>query len=557
MAILLFLLHVAAATMFLLFGVRMVQSGVERAYGAQFRRLLTQSGMPLRVGFSGFVLAVLLQSSAAVALLASGFLASGIVGFSTALTLVLGADFGSAFLVRILTFKLDWLLPVLLLVGAVLFLKSDRRKLKQAGRIALGIGIILISLQFLREAVEPIRDSSFLPAVSGFLERDFVTAFLVGAVLTFLMHSSIAAILMCVTLVSVGALPVGAGMSVVLGANLGSALVPVWLSRGMSAEARRVPLGNLLLRGVWAILALVLVNIVLADQIAPLVQAGTPEQVLVYEHIAFNSALLIFIPFVSRLEPLMIRLLPSTSAAANGAEALHRSALDDQSLGNPNLALAALRREVLRMLQLVEAQSHSIPELFHAIAPDRARALTGEDDYINDALDSVRRYVAKLPKEMLSKEDRKIARELAEYAIALEQAGDVIVKRLVPRAIQMEHENLKFSSDGLQELQELHEALIANLSLAANVLISDDLESARILLEEKGEMARRERRSRKRHLKRLTYGDVRSIATSNVHLETLKALKDINSQVASVAYPILLKGGQLLETRLIQENTKV
>lgn len=83
------------------------------------------------------------------------------------------------------------------------------------------------------------------------------------------------------------------------------------------------------------------------------------------------------------------------------------------------------------------------------------------------------------------------------------------------------------------------------------MLVSDDLESARLLLEEKKECSARERSSRKKHLSRLQTGAQISFESSNIHLETLRALKDLNSQIATVAFPILLRGGQLLETRLI------
>ena len=100
----------------------------------------------------------------------------------------------------------------------------------------------------------------------------------------------------------------------------------------------------------------------------------------------------------------------------------------------------------------------------------------------------------------------------------------------------------------------MHEQVLSNISLAANVLISDDLESARLLLEEKTECAARERSSRKKHLSRLQAGAQISFESSNIHLETLRALKDLNSQIATVAFPILLRGGQLLETRLIENS---
>ena len=111
-------------------------------------------------------------------------------------------------------------------------------------------------------------------------------------------------------------------------------------------------------------------------------------------------------------------------------------------------------------------------------------------------------------------------------------------------------ENLRFSSEGAVELVRLHRRALASLSLASNVLVSEDLEAARLLLEEKTEVARMERQSRRRHLARLGAG-LASFETSDLHLETVRALKDFNSLIAAVAYPPLYRGGQLLETRLI------
>jgi len=85
-----------------------------------------------------------------------------------------------------------------------------------------------------------------------------------------------------------------------------------------------------------------------------------------------------------------------------------------------------------------------------------------------------------------------------------------------------------------------------------NLLVSGDVEHARLMLEEKTEMVRHERDSRKKHLKRLSNGSAVSFDSSNIHLETLRALNQFNSRVASLAYPILYRGGQLLETRLIE-----
>ncbi|MEH6833040.1 MULTISPECIES: Na/Pi cotransporter family protein [Falsihalocynthiibacter] len=552
MAIISFLISLSGATMLLLFAVRMVQTGIERSFGASFQRVLTQNKSLMGSSATGVALAIVLQSSAAVALLTAGFAASGFLAFPTGLAIVLGGDLGSALIIQILSFKMDWLIPMLLAFGGWLFVKTDHKNGRQLGRILMGVAFILISLQFLREAVTPIRDSAFLPAIADYLSRDFVTAFIVGAALAFVMHSSVAAILMCVTLVQIGAIPFDAALSLMLGANLGSAFIPIWLTRGMPTVARSIPAANLLVRGSWAILVLLGLNLA-ADP--TMLMFTSPSQSLIYAHIGFNLSLLIVVlPFCRVLEPVLQMLMPSAAPADNNlGEQEVGSALDPSTAETPTLAIASLRRELLHMVGLVERMFKSVPDLYETGDRDKIRAVRTQDYQVNKSLSEIRSFVAHMPQENYTKEDKKIVRGLMDYAIRLETAGDVIAKTMTTIVEEKYEIHAELSSEGWAELLRMHEAVVANLRLASNVLVSDDLESARLLVMEKSEIKRSERKSRKNHLTRLQSGRGDSFRSSDVHLETLRALRDVNSHIAAIAYPVLYRNGQLLETRLIQE----
>ncbi len=548
MAVLTFAVHLLGATMLLLFAVRMVRTGIERAFGASFKRVITNAGNPIWSAGTGLVLAIVLQSSAAVALLVAGFAGAGSLSFATGLSIVLGADLGSALLIQVLSYQIDWLVPVLLAVGGGLFIKADRRKLKQAGRIILGIAFILIALRYLRETIDPIRDSAFLPAISGYLARDYVTAFLAGAVLAFVMHSSIAVILMCVTLVAIEAVSVTAGVSLVLGANLGSALIPIWLSRGMSASARRIPVANLMIRGSGAILALVIVNTL---PILVYITSANPAQTLINTHLLFNLLLLLALPFCKMLQPVFESFMIEAKATTQILSIEKRSVLDEAMLATPHLAISNLKREILRMTQMIDAMFTPVMAIYLSGDKGHANQVIADDKYLNTALDGIRKYAAMLPSDKMKKTENRRVRELVEYAISLESAGDIIVKQLLPRAMQKAKEKVEFSPDGQSELVNIHEHITSNIALAANVLLSDDPECARLLHEEKSEIVRVERKSRNKHLRRLDNGERVSFDSSNIHLETLRAFKEFNNQISSVVFPILYRSGQLLETRLI------
>ncbi|MCL6284343.1 Na/Pi cotransporter family protein [Ruegeria sp. 2012CJ41-6] len=539
--------------MLLLFAVRFVRTGIERRFGAMFERLLTGHTNTAIAGLSGTALAVVIQSSAAVALLLTGFAAAGMVGFGFALAGVLGADLGSALVVQLLSFDLRWLMPFLLATGGWLYLKSDRNHTRLNGRIVLGIAFILISLQFLREAVDPIRESAFLPAVAGYLSTDYFAAFLVGAALAFVMHSSVAAILMCVALVQVDALPFAAGLSLMLGANLGGALIPIWLTRDLPPVPKRIPLANFLLRGSAAFLCLMVINLF---DLSGALLLGQPGQSLVSAHIGFNLLLaLSALGIVRHLEQPMNWLLPEQEDEETTSSDLLEplSPLEAPHGSQAAVAMSSVRQELLQMVARVERMMRPALDLYQHDDPEAIAALLQEDEKVNRQFTDIRRYVARMPRQNMSKSEIKTARSLVEYAIRVEAAGDIVSKRMTGFAKARHDERVQFSPPGWKELSDLHRAVTESFALARHVLLVDDLECARRLVLDKAEVKRLERASRKAHLKRLERGTAESFQSSDLHLETLRALRDLHGHIASIAYPILYRSGQILETRLVTE----
>ena len=547
----LILLHLAGATMLLLYAVHMVRTGMERAHGAALRRLLGEAKRgQLKAAGGGAVMAVMLQSSTAVAMLACGFAAGGVLALPVGLSLLLGADLGSALVVRVLSFDLGWLVPVCLFVGGVMHLKLPGQMARETGRMVLGVGFVLLSLKLIGEATHPLRDSAMLPTFSSYLANDYLTAFLIGAAFTWLVHSSVAAILMFAAFVGQGLLPLEAGVALVLGANLGGGLIAFWLSRGMPPEAQRIPVGNLLFRAFGAVAALAAVEGIGL----PVGLLGSDHgMALVNLHVAFNACLLLCsLPFAGAMARLTRVLLPD-AAGQKSDGALHSrraSALDRAVIGSPRLALASATRELLRMGELVEIMVRPVMELLAAGTKDAIARTRKIDDEVNRAHTDIKLYLAEVNRGEMTAAEARRSIELTDFAINLEHAGDIVAKNLLALADERAERNLNFSKEGWAELIELHERLVENMHLALNVLVSNDLGSARQLVVEKERMRVLERRSHNSHLMRLQSGTPESIETSDMHLEVARALKEINSLLVTVAYPLLTESGDLLQSRL-------
>lgn len=543
---LLFVLHIAGAAALLIWAVRLVRTGVERGWAVQLRGWLRRGGQNrIAAALAGTGAAVVLQSSTAVAILTSNFVAAGTLAAPAGLAVLLGGDLGSAIVAQILVARADWLVPVLLVTGVAIFQKSTTREWRMAGRVLIGLALIFVSLSMIRDATEPLREAKGVMAALAYLGGDPLTAFALGALFAWAVHSSVAAVLLFVTLSAAHVLPVSAGAAMVLGANLGGSFIAFILTLGSDIAARRVVMANLIVRGGGALLALLGLSMLQL----PLDAIGAnPARQVINLHLLFNLAILfVALPFTGPLTRLADRLVAPPPQTTR----LDRvSALDPAALAAPNRALACAAREILQMGEQVEAMLRSVTGLYSdwdAAAADAIRRKEEEVDRIH--LDT-KLYLAKLQRADISDEMRHKALDLAEMAVNLETAGNVISQTMLSLAQRLDQEGLSFSQTGRAEIADFHDRVLSNAQAALNVLMTLNPDAARALVEEKDHVRDIEQALQRSHLERLKEGRTESIETSNIHQETLRALKQVNTSFTQVAYPILSETGDLLSSRL-------
>jgi phosphate:Na+ symporter len=546
-----FLIHLAGAVAMLLFATRMVRTGVERAYGDILRhRLRGVVRNPVLAIVAGTLLAIALQSATAVTLLVGSFVGSGYVGATAGLLAVVGADLGSALVVKILSFDLEILVPLCLVAGTAIFFATEQRKWRQFGRILVGIGLLILSLRLIGEASEPLRESRILPVVVNYLSGDPVTAFLLAGVMTWLFHSSVAAILLVAALAARGLVPAELGVVLVLGANLGGGVIAALLSRASPPLARIVPLGNLILRGTGAVVALG----ALIAATPPLELLGdTPAAQIVNAHIAFNLMLAVCGLAVAGLVSGAARRIVSLGVPPEPSAALavvELSALDEAALDKPSQALANATREVVRVCETIEIMLQRIIGLYEQADKESIAALAALDDRVDSRHAAIKLYLARVTQHPMSEEEALRCQELIGACVRLEQVGDIIVRNMLVHVRKKLDRGVEFTDQGWRELLAFHGAVLANARLAFNVLVSRDAETARQLVHEKDRLRDLEKSSSQSHFARLGEGTARSVETSSIHLDTIRDLKQINSLLASMAYPVLEEHGMLRGSRL-------
>jgi phosphate:Na+ symporter len=536
------LLDLMGGVALLLWGLHMVHTGILRAFGPDLRRFLSHTlGNRFAAFAAGFGLTALLQSSTATALMTASFAAEGMVALVPALAIMLGANVGTTVIVQALSFNVAAAAPALFVLGLLAFRGGGRSRIKDIGRVAIGLGLILLALHILLDTLAPAEQAPVVRTLLRAVTSDPLLCVVIADALTWAAHSSVATVLLIMSLAYSNFIPASAALALVLGANLGSALNPLF--EGAHREdptTYRLPVGNLINRLVGVVLVLPFLHQI-ADKSVSMIP--DPSKLTAAFHVAFNVALaVLFIGLLDPLARLLTKVFPARRAAADPNAPRH---LDPAALDTPSLALADAAREVLHMGDVIEVM---LRQVMTALMTNDRR-LVGEvsrmDNVVDKLDEAIKLYVAKLTSNSLDEQEARRAMEIVSFSINLEHVGDIIDKNLSELADKKAKRKLQFSAEGAAELEIFHRRILENLRVAFGVFMSRNVADARRLIQDKSELRAAEIAAAEQHFERLRELRPETLETTSIHLDVLRDLKRIHSHICSVAYPVLEAAGEL------------
>ncbi|WP_246132797.1 Na/Pi cotransporter family protein [Devosia ginsengisoli] len=341
------LIDLLGAGALLLWGLRMIKTGVMRAFGASLRLWIAKgTGNRFAAVLSGIMATLALQSSTATAVITASFASNGAINPRMAQAVMLGANVGTSIAAVILSLDVHWFASAMILIGVTVFSLSKYARGKGVGRAVLGLGLMLLALQLVGNVTDPLRESEVMIAILSGLADAPAFALILAAVLAFVSSSSLAVVLFVALLASAGIVPPALAVTLVAGANLGGAIPPLLAVLREGTEARRLTLANLVVRAIGAI-----VLTIFAVPAAALLQTILPNAnaLTIAAHIGFNLALLVlFLPLLGPIGKLAALAMPKPATPERGTRYL-----DDTVLDTPTIALAAAERETLRVSDIV------------------------------------------------------------------------------------------------------------------------------------------------------------------------------------------------------------
>lgn len=519
----------------LLWGVHMVHSGVVRAFGADLKRWMGKAlASRPRAFLAGLSVTAVLQSSTATGLMATGFAASGSLALTPALALMLGAGVGTALIVQLFSFDVSLVFPAFIFAGLVAFRMGRRSRTRDLGRVGIGLGLMLLALKMLTASATPKDLSPAAIQILGQLTRDPVIDILLAGLAAWAAHSSVAIVLVIMSLAGSGIIGPEAALAMVLGANLGSSLNPVLEGGGSADPARlRLPLGALVMRLIAALVCVPFLPVI----VEAMGRFGGGAHLAANFHLAFNLGVaMVFalpLPYVARA---LTRRLPDAAPGADPAAPRH---LDPTSLSEPAVAIANAARETLRMADALEEMLRGSHEVLATDDRKRVADIRRMDDVLDRLDRAVERYLSDVDMHDAQPADAKRLAQVLNFATNLEHAGDIVTRNLLDLAGKKIKRRVAFSPDGAFEISAMQDRLLENLQLSVSVFMSGDTHAAEKLLKQKRRFRELEREAASTHFERLRRDQADSIETSGLHLDIIRDLTRINSHLAAAAYPLL------------------
>ncbi len=465
-----------------LFGMDRLTEALRVSAGGRMRFVLARMTRNRFLGaVSGAGVTAVIQSSSVTTVLVVGFISSGVLTLGQGIGVILGANIGTTVTAQIIAFSVGRyaLMIVAIGYGLAFFAKQERRVVQ--GSLIMGLGLIFFGMSVMSSSMEPLRSYDPFIDLMADLENPLF-ALLVGLVFTALVQSSSATTGIVVVLASDGLIAPGAGIALVLGANVGTSVTAQLAALGKPTDARRAALVHTVFNLVGALVWLPFVG-VLAGWVESI--GGPVARQVANAHTIFNVAnTVVFLAFVGHLERAVVRLVPDQPEP----EPLRLKFLDDSLLRTPSVALERARLEMLRMSSRVQTMfDRVLPALFDGSteALDEIEAL---DDEIDELHGQIIEYLGRVGQRSLRQGSTDELMGLMEATNNLEAIGDLIETTLVPLGRDRLANGYEVGSESRNLLEEFHQRVGHALQLSAAALATGDRDDARAVSDMKREL---------------------------------------------------------------------
>jgi phosphate:Na+ symporter len=513
-----------------LHGISLTREGLQVVAGESLRTaIFALSKNKVIALFSGIFITMILQSSTAATVMVVGFTSSSLMTLTQSMAVLLGADIGTTITVQLISFHLSGYALAIVSAGFIARSMSKRKRNQYVGQIIMGFGLLFLGMKLAEEATIPLKSSALFASVIHYFATRPSAGLIGAAIATLVLQGSAPTIGFLIALAASGNMSLEAAMPMVLGANIGTTITPIFMTTNASTEGRRVAVAHALFK-----IAGVLMLFPFLSEFNDFMRRMEPgaAREIANAHTIFNILnAIIFLPFVG----ICARIICRHYTPSNEREKFGPKYLDPRALETPALAFGNAQREFLRMADIV---NDIFKDSLNTIANkdlDLISDIEARDDKVDILNREIRFYLAKISQSVLTREQADKQMELISLANDVENIGDVVTRNILVIAKRKVSLGLAFSAQGREDIQAFHAKVCENFDLALIAYSSQDEEIARKVIRHRTTLLTIENSLKEKHIGRLSQGTPESIETSGMHLDLLAHLRQINGYIGNIA----------------------
>lgn len=499
-----------------LYGMNIMADGLQRSAGGKLKDLM---GFLTRNRFvavlMGAGITALIQSSSATTVMVVGFVNAGMLSLSQAVGVIMGANVGTTITAWIVSLnewgsvlKPEFFAPLVVGVGAIMFLFAKSERKKKIGEIMAGFGILFIGLSFMSGSIAPYKDAPVFSEAFRVLGRNPILAVVAGAVVTAIIQSSSASVGILQTLAMNGIVNWQSAVFITLGQNIGTCVTAILSSTGTGKNAKRASVIHLLFNMIGSIWFGIVMFIIFRFQNDWASATINSVQISIF-HTVFNVLnTLVLFPFGDVLVKLSIRLIPDSSeqnVAEDTIESQVARRLDRRILNNPTFAIETAIGEVLYMGDITRQNLVLAIEAVAENSKEKIQQVFRTEETVNQLEKLLTSFLVEVDNLSLTEAQHLKIKNLFYTVSDIERIGDHS-ENIAELADSKRKDKIQFSEKGNRDLEKIYTAAVKTLDASLEARRQGSLVSVQHAQEAEKTVDKMEKELRDKHIQRLSKG---------------------------------------------------
>ncbi|MFW9871227.1 MAG: Na/Pi cotransporter family protein, partial [Candidatus Thorarchaeota archaeon] len=514
-----------------MYGVTLLRETLGKISGKRVVRILERvSNNPVKGMGAGTAATFMTQSSSITVLTLIGFVNAGMMTFSQSVNVMLGSEIGTTLTAQLVSFDVGVAFWPLVAIGFFMKMFSKNERVQLIGTVIFSLGLLFLAMDFMKQGARPLTtDYPFFRNLINDYGAIPLVGILIGALIAGVTQSSSATTSLVIAMGAAGAIDLGPGIALVMGANIGTCFLELFAGIGATSPAKRTAIAQTIINVVGVTIFLPI--LAPFTYMVTLTDTSLPRQ-LANAHTIFNVLVsFIFVPFVGLLVKFCERLIPDKEG-----EVIGKHFFDDEMLHLPQAALMESERETLRTAEKTIAMIILSKNALLSRDLEDARNVIRLEDEVDESCRSTEEFIDKIREEELNKEQAIWRIKLLAILTDIERVGD-LASNIAEFVIDKMKNGIFFSNEAVRELGEMFDLVEETYSTAIKSLGTRNKELARVAERLEDDVDVMERKLKAAHVERMRTG-VCDPQADAVFVETLRNLERISDHADNIAYDV-------------------